>query len=196
MAIRLERSGGLILIHGAPDPPSKKKWWDKKPRGLGVWIVNEKCVAKADYILSKGHSVGSYHSLPSLISMTTKNQTPETPNVLGIYLLAKVTTDFLFRGLTAIRQETNYKAALLYQALETVSYAKPFVKSIEDRSQTVIVAETGQHTTAITKALQAKGLYPGDGYGKAKATQLRFANFPAHSKEQYELLVDCLNTGF
>lgn len=39
MAIRLERSGGLILIHGAPDPPSKKKWWDKKPRGLGLWIV-------------------------------------------------------------------------------------------------------------------------------------------------------------
>ena len=38
MAIRLEKSGGLILIHGAPDPPSKK-WWDKKPRGLGLWIV-------------------------------------------------------------------------------------------------------------------------------------------------------------
>lgn len=39
MAIRLEKSGGLILIHGAPDPPSKKKWWDKKPRGVGLWIV-------------------------------------------------------------------------------------------------------------------------------------------------------------
>jgi len=45
MAIRLERSGGLILIHGAPDPPSKKKWWDKKPRGLGVWIVFTLCIA-------------------------------------------------------------------------------------------------------------------------------------------------------
>lgn len=39
MAIRLERSGGLILIHGAPDPPSKKKWWDKRPGGLGPWIL-------------------------------------------------------------------------------------------------------------------------------------------------------------
>ncbi|HEV2247827.1 MAG TPA: hypothetical protein VGW37_14345, partial [Terriglobia bacterium] len=34
-----ERSGGLILIHGAPDPPSKKKWWNRKPGNLGPWIV-------------------------------------------------------------------------------------------------------------------------------------------------------------
>ncbi|HEX8060014.1 MAG TPA: aminotransferase class V-fold PLP-dependent enzyme [Cyclobacteriaceae bacterium] len=163
------------------------------PAGLGVWIVNEKCAAKADFILSRGHSVGSYHSLPSLIGMTTKNQTPETPNVLGIYLLAKVTRDFLYRGLTAIRQETNYKAALLYQALEKLTFAKPFVKDVDSRSKTVIVADTGEHTKQITEALQTKGLYPGDGYGKAKATQLRFANFPAHSKEQYELLVDSLS---
>jgi hypothetical protein len=39
MAIRLERSGGLILIHGAPDPPEKKMWWTRKPRRLGLWLV-------------------------------------------------------------------------------------------------------------------------------------------------------------
>lgn len=162
------------------------------PAGLGVWIVNEKCLAKADNLLSKGHSVGSYHSLPSLVGMTLKNQTPETPNVLGIYLLAKVTGDFNQRSLKIIRQETDYKAALLYHTLEASSIAKPFVVDKDIRSQTVIVAETGERTKAITEALQAKGLYPGDGYGKAKATQLRFANFPTHSKEQYEYLVDTL----
>jgi phosphoserine aminotransferase len=162
------------------------------PAGLGVWIVNDKCVGKADDLLSKGLSVGSYHSLPSLISMATKNQTPETPNVLAIFLLAKITADFVQRGITSIRQETNYKAALLYQALENLSIAKPFVKDTTLRSNTVIVAETGEHTSKIVKALEPHALYPGDGYGKAKATQLRFANFPAHSKEQYELLVDSL----
>jgi phosphoserine aminotransferase len=45
----------------------------------------------------------------------------------------------------------------------------------------------------IVPALNAQGLFPGDGYGKAKSTQLRFANFAAHSKEQYELLVDTLS---
>jgi phosphoserine aminotransferase len=162
------------------------------PAGLGVWIVNDRCIAKSNELMAKGVSVGSYHSLPSLVSMSARNQTPETPNVLGIYLLAKVTADFLQRGLTAIRQETNYKAALLYQTLEKLSFAKPFVQQPEFRSQTVIVADTGSHTDQISKALQPRGLYPGDGYGKAKATQLRFANFPAHSKEQYELLCDSL----
>lgn len=162
------------------------------PAGLGVWIVNDKCVGKADDIASKGMSVGSYHSLPSLISMSVKDQTPETPNVLAIYLLAKVTGDFISRDINAIRRETNYKAALLYQTLEKLSIAKPFVKDAAIRSQTVIVAETGAHTNAIVKALEPKWLFPGDGYGKAKATQLRFANFPAHSKEQYELLCDSL----
>ena len=163
------------------------------PAGLGVWIVNDKCIGKADNIASKGMSVGSYHSLPSLIGMSVKNQTPETPNVLAIYLLAKVTNDFVMRGVNNIRRETNYKAALLYQALEKISLAKPFVKEPDIRSQTVIVAETGEHTAAIVKALEPVGLYPGDGYGKAKATQLRFANFPTHSKEQYELLTDTLS---
>lgn len=162
------------------------------PAGLGVWVVNDKCIGKADDIASKGMSVGSYHSLPSLIGMSKKNQTPETPNVLAIYLLAKVTADFVARGINVIRQETNYKAALLYQTLEKISIAKPFVKEPENRSQTVIVAETGDNTNMITKALEPFHLYPGDGYGKAKATQLRFANFPAHSKEQYELLCDSL----
>jgi phosphoserine aminotransferase len=35
-----------------------------------------------------------------------------------------------------------------------------------------------------------KGIVTGEGYGAHGGTQLRFANFPAHSKEQYELLVD------
>jgi phosphoserine aminotransferase len=66
------------------------------------------------------------------------------------------------------------------------------VKDVGLRSNTVIVADTGEHTSQIVKALEPHALYPGDGYGKAKATQLRFANFPTHSKEQYELLVDSL----
>lgn len=52
MAIRLEKSGGLILIHGAPDPPSKKRWWDKKPHGLGLWIVLALFIAGAVFAAS------------------------------------------------------------------------------------------------------------------------------------------------
>jgi len=163
------------------------------PAGLGIWMVNDRCIAKAETLLSKGLSIGSYHSLPSLISMAQKNQTPETPNVLGIYLLSKVVQDMLRRGIHMIRKETEYKAAILYNALNNHQILKPFVKGESWRSKTVVVAESGYQTEKVTKLLLQKGMQPGDGYGSAKTHQLRFANFPAHSKEQYELLVDTIS---
>lgn len=162
------------------------------PAGLGVWIVNQRCIAKAEQLLAKGISIGSYHTLPSLVSMAKKNQTPETPNVLGIYLLGKVVEDMNRRGIQTIRRETEYKAAILYQALDAHPLLKAFVTEPAVRSKTVVLADCGQHTEALTNHLMKKGMLPGDGYGTHKKTQLRFANFPAHSREQYELLVDSI----
>jgi phosphoserine aminotransferase len=162
------------------------------PAGLGVWVVNDRCIAKAEFLLSKGISIGTYHNLPTLLSNAKKNQTPETPNVLSIYLLGKVVEDFLRRGISIIRKETEYKAAIFYKAITAHSLTQPFVKDPKSRSQTVLVAETGLHTESIRKQLESHGLYPGDGYGEQKKTQLRFANFPTHSKETYERLVDLL----
>jgi phosphoserine aminotransferase len=162
------------------------------PAGLGVWILNDACVSKAEQLQSKGISIGSYHSIPSLVSHALKNQTPETPNVLSIYVLGKVVEDMIRRGIDLIRKETDYKAAILYQALQQHELIKPFVQEKTFQSKTVIVAKTGSHTGKIKSFLEARGLSPGDGYGKAKASQLRFANFPAHSKETFELLVDTL----
>jgi phosphoserine aminotransferase len=164
------------------------------PAGLGVWIVNNKCVEKANRLLKEGKNIGTYHNIPSLLSLSLKNQTPETPNVLGIYLLSKVVQDFLRRGVDTIRRETDYKAAILYQALEAHPQLTPFVKEPRFQSKTVIVADCQSLTESLSKHLQQKGLYPGDGYGTFKKSQLRFANFPAHSKEQYELLVDTIGT--
>ncbi len=163
------------------------------PAGLGVWLVNSRCLAKAEQRLARGYSVGSYHSLVSLVSHAVKYQTPETPNVMGIYVLGKVVEDMLRRGVTTIRRETDYKAAILYQALEQHPKVKPFVTDKAIQSRTVIVANTGEHTERLTAFLNEKGIFPGDGYGAARSSQLRFANFPAHSKEQFELLVDCLH---
>jgi phosphoserine aminotransferase len=150
--------------------------------------VNERCIAKADQLLSKGISIGSYHTIPVLMAHAVKNQTPETPNVLGIYLLGQVIADMIRRGITSIRKETEYKATLLYQTLDQ----HPVVKDKALQSKTVIVAECGQHTETVTNLLRQKGMHPGDGYGSFKKSQLRFANFPTHSREQFELLVDTL----
>lgn len=69
---------------------------------------------------------------------------------------------------------------------------RPFVTEKQYQSQTVIVADCQHHTESLAKYLLQRGLAAGDGYGPNKKTQLRFANFPAHSKEQFEQLVDAI----
>lgn len=162
------------------------------PAGLGVWIVNERCLAKAEHLLTKGLSIGSYHNLLSMVSHAKKNITLETPNVLAIYLLGNVVQDMLRRGLSIIRKETEYKAAILYNVLENHTQINPFVNQKELQSKTVIVADCNQNFDRVATYLKDKGLLPGDGYGSFKNRHLRFGNFPSHSKEQYELLIDTL----
>jgi phosphoserine aminotransferase len=162
------------------------------PAGLGVWLVNEACIERQEALQSQGHVTGSYHSLHTLLQHAAKNQTPETPNVLGIYLLAKVAADMLRRGITAIRRETDYKAAVLYNTLEQHPLVKPLVSQPSLRSPTVIVAQCDAHTAPIKEALHRHGMEAGEGYGALKTSTLRFANFPAHSKEQAEQLADVL----
>lgn len=162
------------------------------PAGLGVWMVNDRCLAVSENLRAAGHRTGTYHTLAALASNAKKDQTPSTPNVLGIYLLDQVIKDFLRRGINSIRQETAYKSALLYNCLEGHSLVNPFVQRRDHRSPTVVVANSGEHTKRLYDHLLAHGLQAGEGYGTGKKTQLRFANFPAHSKETYEQLCDLI----
>ncbi|MGE0588460.1 MAG: aminotransferase class V-fold PLP-dependent enzyme [Cyclobacteriaceae bacterium] len=164
------------------------------PPGLGVWIVNENCIAKSEQLLSKGHSIGTYHSLPSYLANGKKSQTPETPNSVAIYVLGKIAEDMNRRGINAIRKETLYKSTILYQALQSHQKINPFVQEKQYQSPTVVVADCGEQTTSLIEYLNREGIDPGEGYGKHKSNHLRFANFPTHSKEQFELLVDTINS--
>ena len=164
------------------------------PAGLGVWIVNDKCIAKANALAAKGIPIGTYHNLPTLLQNSKKNQTPETPNVLAIYLLGKVIEGMLSKGIEKIRKETEYKSAVLYQVLENHSLCSAFIKEREYQSPTVITVDCGANLDKIAAALIDNGLHPGDGYGEFKKTQLRFANFPTHSKEDFEKLADILES--
>ncbi|MBL6448941.1 alanine--glyoxylate aminotransferase family protein [Fulvivirga sp. 29W222] len=160
------------------------------PAGLGVWIVNNRCLQKAQTLLNKDRVIGSYHSLPSLLEKSIKNQTPETPNALAVYLLGKVATDMVDKGIEQIRRETEYKAAVLYQAFEQSNILKPFVAKELHRSKTTLVAETTIPSKEIISKLSEKSFVVGSGYGKFKDKHIRIANFPTHSKEHVEILAD------
>ena len=50
-------------------------------------------------------------------NMSMKNQTPETPNVLAIYVLSKVLEDMNNIGIDMIVRDTNYKSSLIYDTI-------------------------------------------------------------------------------
>lgn len=154
------------------------------PAGLAVLIVSPRAFQKSKTISKKGISIGSYHSFLSLDEYAVKNQTPETPNVLGIYLLGKVCRDMLDKGIENIRRETEEKAKLLYDFFAKKKGYKIFVADKLFRSNTVIVVEVDGGSKKLIEKLKTKGLIVSSGYGQYKESQIRIANFPAHTKDQ------------
>lgn len=160
------------------------------PAGLGVWLVNDRTLKKAEEVNKGIKGMKSYHNLLALNKYAVDFQTVSTPNVLNIYLLAQVTSDMLNRSLQLIRSEIKYKAAIFYKMIDSHSKLKPFVTDKSLRSDTIIVLNSNEFTAPIISFLESKHMVIGTGYGKHKTDQVRIANFPTHSKEQFEMLTD------
>jgi len=160
------------------------------PAGLGVLIVNDKCLDKARILKSKNVSIGSYHNFISMNENAIKFQTTETPNVLGIYLLGKVCEQLNKCGIDKLRKETEEKAKLLYSFFDDHRSFKPFVENKSDRSKTIITIKVGDKQSEVKKALAEKGIIVGSGYGKFKESQIRIANFPMHKIEDMKKITE------
>jgi len=159
------------------------------PAGLGVWLLNERCIAKAEALQAQGLSIGSYHSIPSLLSKAKTHQNPETPNVLNIYLLGHIAEEMNKKGVAEIRKETEAKAKLIYDYLAKSRNFEMAVLQPEHCSVTTIVANTQLPASEVIKKLAPFDMVVGSGYGNNKETQIRIANFPTHSVNQVQALV-------
>jgi phosphoserine aminotransferase len=149
------------------------------PAGLGVLAVSPRARKKAASL----QKPGTYHTFAALQDQASKNMTPETPNVLGIYLLGKVAGDMLHKGIDVIRRETEAKAATLRQAIQASQTLQIAPTPEALQSQTVIVVNCSEPNKTMSMLAEEHGWYLGEGYGKAKDHQIRIANFPAHSPE-------------
>ncbi|HSZ71260.1 MAG TPA: aminotransferase class V-fold PLP-dependent enzyme [Cytophagaceae bacterium] len=161
------------------------------PAGLGVWLLNDRCIEKAKKVAVL-RSTGTYHTVDSMLSKALANQTPETPNVLNIFLLSKVVEDLNKIGAAALRQSTERKAKMIYDYLADSKNFEIFVKNEAQRSQTTLVADTKLAPAEVNKVLAPYDMAVGSGYGNYKEKQIRIANFPAHSEVQVEKLVTTL----
>jgi phosphoserine aminotransferase len=164
------------------------------PAGLGVLIAGPRALEAEAGKRAAGHSTGSYHSFPSLLSKAVKNQTPETPNMLDIYLLGKVCEQMLEQGVDEIRAATERKAKRLHRFFETRAGYELFVKEEKFRSATVVVVNVEGEPAVLLAKLAESGLIVGSGYGKMKSQQIRIANFPATSEEAIEGLLEAFST--
>jgi phosphoserine aminotransferase len=145
---------------------------------------------KAERMKKHEGIVGTYHSLPSLWENYLKFETPETPNVMAIYVLGKVAEDFNRIGVDVMRKETDKKAKLIYDFASKSDQFDIFVEKESHRSATVAVLNCKELAGQVIARVQEKsGMVIGAGYGKMKETQIRIANFPAVDFGQVEALL-------
>lgn len=160
------------------------------PPGLGLWMVNERCIEAAIKKQSRT-TIGSYRSLPNLKKFGANHQTPETPNMLFIYILGKIAMDLLSYGVKRMQNDTIYKATLIQQLADKHPSLEHFVTSVPHRSKSTIVLNA-KNANIMKEEMGKKGMILGSGYGAHKSNHIRIANFPTHSKESIEQLCDLL----
>lgn len=162
------------------------------PAGLGVLILSPRALEKSKALSEQGVIIGSYHNFLQLKKYAVKYQTPDTPNVLGIYLLDKVLTDFLDVGIQTIRKQTEEKAQLLYDFFASDGRFTPVVADKNLQSLTTLVVAVQGGSQDMVGKLKKQNIVIGAGYGEFKNDHLRVANFPAHSIDDVHRLISAL----
>lgn len=162
------------------------------PAGLAAWIVNDTGFKRNASIRHLPGFNDSAFSLGSLQIRAKGDGASRDISLLMITVLNGVLGDMLSRGIHTIRKETEYKAALLYQLMENHPLITPAVAVKSARSRTIITADCGTNYHRVATELQRHAIMVGTGHGRFHDRYLVFANFPTHSREQYERVADIL----
>jgi len=150
------------------------------PAGLGVAMVSQRCLDRSLELSVPGKYSGGYHSFSSWYEFGKKSQTPETPNVLAIYLLGRVCKALLSTGIASIRDEILQKAELINEVIQSHPGLSFSIREPKFRSPSMVVINTVNDSGLMISRLSEQGVIVGKGYGKQHSAQIRIANFPAH----------------
>lgn len=148
------------------------------PAGLGFLIVSPRAFEKS----IRTEKVPSWQRLEVMAEKMKNYQTFETPNVLGIALLAKQMEEW---DLVEIERQIMRKKELLDQS--NLPW-QPYLKAEDWRSFTVANFSVGSAASWHAKAKKAH-MTLGKGYGPLKESCIRIANFPAISFEMMQRLL-------
>lgn len=157
------------------------------PSGMGILILSPKALERAR---EKGDRA-FYNSVLFLEENFSKNETPYTPSILGIYLLHRLLSDLPPKS--AVDHHLRRRAAALYRFFESMDCAKPLVQREDLRSPTVLTLACDR-SAALLRFLEEQGVIAGKGYGAWQTETFRIANFPAIADEDYVKLSQILAT--
>jgi phosphoserine aminotransferase len=163
------------------------------PPGLGVWIVNDKCLQQCKELISKKINIGAHHTLPQFHNNYINWETPSTPNIIAIYVLGKIAEQFNNVGISTVQKIISQKANLVYSFASISNQFSVLVTVPEFRSESVIILKCKTDSAIIIKYLKDNyNLHVTSGYGKYKSSEIRIANFPTTTLAQMQYLVDAL----
>jgi phosphoserine aminotransferase len=175
------------------------------PAGLAIMVCSPKTIAQAYEIQDRQY----YNSLLAIHENMLQFQTTHTPNILTIFLLAKVLA--MRENIEIIAKNIEQRATQMYACLRANNYqilpiapiyyknlSTKVDKSIENKinfaySPTVLAVEAEKEKiVAIKLALQKENIILGNGYGYWKDHTLRIANFPAITDQEFSILQEKL----
>jgi phosphoserine aminotransferase len=157
------------------------------PAGMGVLICSPKALSRARELGRAKH----YNDVIFLEENRKKFQTQMTPNVLGIYLVYRLTQQL--PALSKIHLSTLAKMKVWTDFWDNQPDFSYLIEDPELRLPTVLTL-TGapEKIKQLHKKCLEKGIELGKGYGEWKENSFRIANFPSHTFEDIETLIQTI----
>jgi phosphoserine aminotransferase len=154
------------------------------PAGMGLMICSPKALTRAKEVGRATH----YNDILFLEENRRLFQTQMTPNVLGIYLIYRLTQQL--PSLSETHRATLAKMKIWTDFWDKQSDFTYLIERENLRLPTVLALKGPEEKIqALHARCQANGIELGKGYGEWKNTTFRIANFPAHTLEDIETLI-------
>jgi phosphoserine aminotransferase len=151
---------------------------------MGLLICSPKALARAKEVGRATH----YNDVLFLEENRRLFQTQMTPNVLGIYLVYRLTQQLPL--LSETHRGTLAKMKIWTDFWDQQSGFSYLIQREELRLPTVLALKgPAEKIQALHARCQAADIELGKGYGEWKNSSFRIANFPAHTTEDIETLI-------
>jgi len=164
--------------------------------GLWIALASPAALARVAEIAATDRWIPEFLSIATALDNSTKDQTLNTPSVATLFLLADQINWMNGQGgLDWATKRTADSSSRLYSWAEKSSFATPFVKRPDLRSQVVgtIDFTDDVDASAVAKILRANGIVDTEPYRKLGRNQLRVGMFPAIEPADVTALTECID---